>query len=133
LAFVAYNGRLWVIDVANEIYVIPVKRNSPKASRSSNRPTQNTQSIPAGRVLVRSVFYFSRRMQSEKIMSANIPLLLTTDELAVYLKLHPETLNAGRRSGAIKIPFVKIGGSIRYREADVHIYLDSQIDKREAI
>lgn len=72
-------------------------------------------------------------MLLEKIMSSNIPTLLTAEELAVYLKLHPETLNAGRRSGAIKIPFLKIGGSIRYHEADVRRFLDSQIDDEEAI
>lgn len=66
-------------------------------------------------------------------MSSNIPTLLTAEELAICLKLHPETLNAGRRSGAIKIPFLKIGGSIRYREADVRSFLDSQIDDKEAI
>lgn len=66
-------------------------------------------------------------------MSANIPLLLTTDELAVYLKLHPETLNTGRRSGAINIPFLKIGGSIRYREEDVRNFLDDMATRRGAV
>ena len=66
-------------------------------------------------------------------MSTNIPLLLTSDELAVYLKLHPETLNTGRRSGAINIPFLKIGGSIRYREEDVRHFLETQTSNKEAI
>jgi len=55
--------------------------------------------------------------------------LLTTEELAENLRVHPETLNAGRRSGAIKIPFVKIGGSVRYRVEDVHRFLEQAISK----
>lgn len=58
--------------------------------------------------------------------------LLTTEELAANLRVHPETLNAGRRSGAIKIPFIKIGGSVRYRVEDVHRFLEQAISKGDA-
>ena len=55
--------------------------------------------------------------------------LLTTEELAANLRVHPETLNAGRRSGAIKIPFIKIGGSVRYRVEDIHRFLEQAFSK----
>lgn len=56
--------------------------------------------------------------------------LLTTEELAANLRVHPETLNAGRRSGAIKIPFIKIGGSVRYRIEDVYHFLEMQASNK---
>lgn len=51
--------------------------------------------------------------------------LLTTNELAANLNLHPATIRADRATGnAMGIPFIRIGGSVRYRPEDVTVYLE---------
>lgn len=52
--------------------------------------------------------------------------LLTTDEAAAYLCVHPSTLEKGRQSHRKGLfpPFYRIGKAVRYREADLEKWLD---------
>ena len=50
-------------------------------------------------------------------------LLLTTKEVAALLGLHPTTLRIARSKHSLNLPFVRIGGAIRYLLADVEAYL----------
>lgn len=53
--------------------------------------------------------------------------LLTDEELAKFLKISPGTLRHYRSSGTEHIPYVRVGGAIRYRIEDVTAYLDSKV------
>ena len=55
--------------------------------------------------------------------------LLTTDELAAKLKLHPSTIRADRAAGnTLGIPYTRIGRTIRYRSEDVAAYLENNLN-----
>lgn len=57
------------------------------------------------------------------------PCLLTTDEAAAYLNVHPSTLEKGRQSHRAGLfpPFCRIGKAVRYREADLEKWLDNNL------
>lgn len=50
--------------------------------------------------------------------------LLDQRETAEILGLSPRSLEAWRVQGA-KIPFLRVGGRIRYRESDIQAFLDA--------
>ncbi|ACH40489.1 MAG: hypothetical protein ACD_55C00119G0007 [uncultured bacterium] len=54
------------------------------------------------------------------------PALLTTAEAAAYLKQKPSTLEQHRWQG-VGCPFVKIGRSVRYRQADLDAFLEARV------
>ena len=54
---------------------------------------------------------------SEK--TASLPPLLTPKEAAAVLRLEPHTLAVWRCRRPDKLPFVKVGGAVRYRLGDV--------------
>lgn len=60
-------------------------------------------------------------------MQHNPNCLLTEQELANFLKIAPGTLRHSRSSGKDYIPYVRVGGSIRYRVEDVNEYLAKQV------
>ena len=49
--------------------------------------------------------------------------LMTTSEAAEMLRLHPDTLRHWRSTGSVDLPFVLVGGSVRYSESEVLDYL----------
>lgn len=51
------------------------------------------------------------------------PELLTTREAAEYLTLREHTLAIWRSSGRHALPFVKIGGAVRYKRADLDDFI----------
>jgi excisionase family DNA binding protein len=54
------------------------------------------------------------------------PALLTTLEAAAYLNIQPATMEQHRWNG--RGPrFVKIGRSVRYRQADLDAFLDARV------
>jgi hypothetical protein len=55
----------------------------------------------------------------------NFASLLTTDQLATQFGIHPVTLRTARKNKSLGIPYIRIGGSIRYRPEDVVAFLDS--------
>lgn len=59
--------------------------------------------------------------------------LLTEQELADLLKVAHGTLRNWRTSGGEHIPYVRVGGSVRYRMEDVIAYLDSKVVANGAI
>lgn len=63
--------------------------------------------------------------------------LLTTDQAAQFLSLKPQYLRQLRARGAKPasaphIPFVKIGGSVRYRMQDLLAFVESSIRRSAA-
>lgn len=54
--------------------------------------------------------------------ATTLPRLLTEAEVAEYLDVNPETVARERRKG--RLPFRKIGGSIRFTQGDVQEYVD---------
>ncbi|KVD28184.1 helix-turn-helix domain-containing protein [Burkholderia ubonensis] len=55
------------------------------------------------------------------------PAVLTTDQAAVYLGIAPRTLEQWRSNRHQRIPFVKIGGRVRYRLKDLEAWLASRV------
>jgi hypothetical protein len=56
--------------------------------------------------------------------------LLNPKEAGEYLDLSPKTLANARSTGAgIKISYLKIGGSIKYKKSDLDKYLDEHTYK----
>ena len=53
-----------------------------------------------------------------------LPTLLSTTQVAELLGLKPHTLAVARSDGrSIRIPYFKIGRSVRYRKEEVEAYL----------
>ena len=52
--------------------------------------------------------------------------LLTANEVAEILQVSPRTLASWRSKYPDDLPFVKVGGLVRYRDSDVEDYIDSQ-------
>ena len=57
--------------------------------------------------------------------------LLTTAEAANFLALKPASLTTWRCTGAVRLPFVKIGGAVRYRRRDLERYLEDHLTGAE--
>jgi len=49
--------------------------------------------------------------------------LLTTDEAAAVLKLHPDTLRHWRSTGSVDLPYIYIGRNVRYPADQLADYL----------
>lgn len=49
--------------------------------------------------------------------------LLTTKEVAAFLRLHPTTLRIARSKKTLALPYVHVGGAIRYRRVDVDAFI----------
>ena len=54
------------------------------------------------------------------------PRLLTTDEAASFLGVTPGTLMVWRCVARYRLPFVKIGRTVRYDENDLVAWLESR-------
>ena len=52
--------------------------------------------------------------------------LLTTSEAAELLKLHPDTLVGWRSSGAVQLPFLRVGRAVRYSRDEILEFLASE-------
>lgn len=52
--------------------------------------------------------------------------LLTPEQVAAAIQLGQRTLAAWRSSGRNPLPYLKIGGRVRYRRGDVDAWLESQ-------
>jgi excisionase family DNA binding protein len=50
---------------------------------------------------------------------------LSTQEVAKYLNLSPNTLAEWRSTGKVKIPYLKIGKIVRYSLTDVNKFLEN--------
>lgn len=51
--------------------------------------------------------------------------MLTTEEAADYLGMTSTTLNAWRCSKAIRLPYVKMGGAVRYRKSELEKFIEA--------
>lgn len=63
--------------------------------------------------------------------------LLTTEQAAQFLNVSPATLETWRSTGAVAVPFCRIGKAVRYRLASLEDYLNENTatqntDKRTA-
>lgn len=55
--------------------------------------------------------------------------LMTTQEVADYLNIKKQTLEAWRSRNTISIPYIRIGSSIRYKKQDVEEWLVEHLVK----
>ena len=53
--------------------------------------------------------------------------LLTPHEAGEYLGVAPETLNVWRATRRYKIPYVKVGRSVRYRLTDLEAFVQQRL------
>jgi excisionase family DNA binding protein len=58
--------------------------------------------------------------------------LLSSVEVAKLLNIHPVTLRKSRSNGTLPLPFIRVGGSVRYREEDIHDFISSNTHGNEA-
>ena len=58
--------------------------------------------------------------------------LLTTEEAAGLLKVRPQTLCVWRSSKRHGLPYIKVGGCVRYRMGDLLEWLQAQTVSTEA-
>ena len=49
--------------------------------------------------------------------------LLDTIKAGEYLDTPPKTLITWRCTGRVKLPYVKIGGNVRYRQSDLDAFI----------
>lgn len=59
--------------------------------------------------------------------------LLNTKEAAGILGKSPNTLVIWRCTGAYDLPYVKVGGSVRYREEDLDAFIEANLVGAEQI
>jgi len=52
-----------------------------------------------------------------------ISILRTTEETAVQLQVHPVTLRKARCNNTLDLPFIRIGGAVRYAQGDIDAFL----------
>lgn len=57
------------------------------------------------------------------------PKLLTTDEAAAMLGVKSKTLATWRWTGKVKLPYVKVGDTVRYKLADLEKWIEKQTVK----
>lgn len=60
------------------------------------------------------------------MITADIPALLTTEQVAMILDVKPATLVAWRHHRRYPLRFVAVGRNIRYRREDVLSFLESR-------
>jgi len=60
--------------------------------------------------------------------SQHTSALLTPDETATELRLHPVTLKVARRKKSLDLPFVRIGGVVRYRREDIDAFIQRHLE-----
>jgi excisionase family DNA binding protein len=58
------------------------------------------------------------------------PEMLTNEEAAAILRVHPDTLRKWRNTGVVDIPFARIGASVRYARSDLMDWITSKIDEQ---
>lgn len=59
-------------------------------------------------------------------LSAKLNDLLDEKQAASLLQVKPGTLSVWRSTGRYKIPFVKVGRSVRYRVEDLNAWIESR-------
>jgi excisionase family DNA binding protein len=52
--------------------------------------------------------------------------LLTRNEAAAYLGVKPQTLAVWATTGRYKLPFVKVGRTVKYRVTDLDAFLEGR-------
>ena len=52
--------------------------------------------------------------------------LLDENSAAQFLQVEPGTLSVWRCTGRYKIPFIKVGRLVRYRQSDLNAWLESR-------
>ena len=57
--------------------------------------------------------------------------LLTEQEAADTLTLKVPTLQEWRSSGRVRLPFVKLGGAVRYRRSDIEDFIARSVRNTE--
>lgn len=60
------------------------------------------------------------------MVTAAKPARLSTEEAAEYLGVQPQTLALWRSTGRYKIPYMKVGRRVYYRESDLDAWLSSR-------
>lgn len=60
------------------------------------------------------------------------PDILTPEQAADLLQIPSTTLAVWRSTGRVAIPFVRIGGHVRYPRAELEQYLAERMHKEEA-
>lgn len=55
--------------------------------------------------------------------------LLTTDEAARFLHVQRNTLEIWRSTHRVRIPFVKLGGAVRYRRQDLEKFVRDNLQE----
>lgn len=58
--------------------------------------------------------------------NSNSSDVLTREEAAAYLNIAPKTLANWASNGKVQIPYSKLGKLVRYRIADLDMYLESE-------
>lgn len=53
--------------------------------------------------------------------------LMTTEQAAAYLAVKPATLQVWRSTNRKKLPYVKVGGNVRYRRQDLDAFINTNL------
>lgn len=63
---------------------------------------------------------------SSQSLNVHRPDMFTVPQAAAYLAIEARTLDVWRSTKRVKIPYVKIGGAVRYMRADLDAYIESR-------
>jgi excisionase family DNA binding protein len=98
--------------------------NAGETGRSTKRPQEPSDRSNAAELPVRS-----ERQRNPGHVSGFLPSgappapLLTANEASEFLRVPVSTLAVWRSTGRVALPYVKVGGHVRYRREDIEHYL----------
>lgn len=68
------------------------------------------------------------KLASETLVERIAPSgLLTPEQAAAHLGIKPQTLAVWRNTNRRKLPYVKVGSSVRYRRQDLEQFIESNL------
>lgn len=60
-------------------------------------------------------------------VSSTVPPILTAAQASVYLQVPVSTLAVWRSTNRVHLPYVKLGGLVRYRRCDLEAFIDGRL------
>ena len=66
-------------------------------------------------------------------MNNNASSLLTTDEVADQLGIKPETLQVWRCTRRYNLPYIKVGGRVRYKAEDIESFIQKRTVNQDGL
>jgi len=65
-------------------------------------------------------------IDSQRKIDQQSPDIMTTEQAAAYLTISESSLEKDRMTGALGVPYFKLGALVRYHKEDLYVYLSTR-------